>query len=312
MPLHGRVRSAFARAAGSYDEVSRVYDEIGRRLLTHLDPNCDRAGPRARRGLRDREPGLPCSQRAIAGPGSVAVDCARPMLKVAKTKAPRLFSRQRYIVRAGGTPAAGRRLCANLVHANLLLPWCFTTSNAPLREFDRVLAPGGLLLLSSLGPDTLIENCGGSGRKGEESGRGSPACSTCTISAMRSLPCGPRRCAVMETERLTVQVPRAPNRLIDDLVRSGAWAARSRRPARLWTVPPRASPRLRRRYRRPCAPPRPIDVSGGDRLRPRLGSPLTASRQSFVAGSASRSAGIPLGLAERDPRSEMLSKLTNF
>jgi len=33
-----RVRSAFARAAHSYDNVSRIYDEIGRRLLTHLDP----------------------------------------------------------------------------------------------------------------------------------------------------------------------------------------------------------------------------------------------------------------------------------
>ena len=152
--LHGRVRRAFTRAAHSYDDVSRIYDEIGGRLLTHLDPIAI-------------EPDVVLDVGCGTGTGAAqlasryrrarvyAVDCARPMLEVAKSKAPKLFSRQRFVC------GMAERLplhdgCANLVHSNLLIPWC-RDLEAPLEEFARVLEPGGLLLLSSLGPDTLKE-----------------------------------------------------------------------------------------------------------------------------------------------------------
>lgn len=47
-------------------------------------------------------------------------------------------------------------LSVDLIFMNLVLPWC-DESNDVLRECRRLLKPGGLLMLSSLGPDTLKE-----------------------------------------------------------------------------------------------------------------------------------------------------------
>ena len=44
----------------------------------------------------------------------------------------------------------------DLVFANLFLPWCHDI-NAVLLEWQRVLKPNGLLMFSTLGPDTLRE-----------------------------------------------------------------------------------------------------------------------------------------------------------
>ena len=53
-----------------------------------------------------------------------------------------------------------RENCADLVWANLLLPWLVSTP-AFLAEALRCLTPGGLLMFSALGPDTLKELRGG-------------------------------------------------------------------------------------------------------------------------------------------------------
>lgn len=270
--LHGRIRRAFARAAASYDDVSRVYDEIGRRLLTHLDPIAI-------------DPTLVVDVGCGTGTGAAlltsryrrsrvfAVDCARPMLEVAKTKAPRLFSRQRFVCgRAERLPLGDA--CADLVHANLLLPWCHDLE-ASLREFARVLAPGGLLLLSSLGPDTLIEM-----RRvwapGEEP---DPVPGLLDMHDLGdALVASGLADAVMETERLTVQYRSAAS-VIDDLVRSGAWAARSRRPARHGARESFAL--LRRRYLGMWAAD-PIDVTV-EIVYAHAWAPISASGRTFVA-----------------------------
>ena len=269
--LHGRVRRAFARAAASYDEVSRVYDEIGRRLLTHLDPmaiepalvfdvGCGTGTAAALLASRYRRARI------------CAVDCAWPMLEVAKSKAPKLFSRQRFVCGlAEHLPLRDR--CANLVHANLLLPWCFNLE-APLREFARVLAPGGLLLLSSLGPDTLTEL-----RRfwaPEEESEPEPGLLDMHDLGDALVHAGLVG-AVMETERLTVKYPSA-ERLIDDLVRSGAWAARARgaAPGR----PRESFARLRGRYMTMRATA-PLDISV-EIVYAHAWAPPSAPRQSFV------------------------------
>ena len=51
-------------------------------------------------------------------------------------------------------PAAGNSI--DLLVSSLMLPSC-PTPDTVLREFHRVLKPGGLLMFSSLGPDTLRE-----------------------------------------------------------------------------------------------------------------------------------------------------------
>ncbi len=236
---HLRVRRAFARAASSYDRVSRVYDEVGRRLLAHLDPI---AVDPAR--VLDVGCGTGTGTALLASRYRRArvhgVDCARPMLEVAKSKGPKLFSRRRFLcAQAERLPVADR--CVDLVHANLLLPWC-AVLEAPLREFARVLAPGGLLVLSSLGPDTLVElRRIWAGRPVSETEPG--------LVDMHdlgdALVAAGLAEAVMETERLTVQYGSAA-RLVDDLVRSGAWGARARR--RAGGRPRPAFAQLRRRY----------------------------------------------------------------
>ena len=269
-----RVRRAFARAAPSYDAVSRVYDEIGRRLISHLDPialnparvldvGCGTGTGTALLGARYRRARV------------CAVDCAQPMLEVAKRKAPRLFSRQRHVCgRAERLPVGDDRV--DLVHANLLLPWC-SGLEAPLREFARVLAPGGLLLLSSLGPDTLIEMrrlWAQGGEPGTEPG----------LLDMHdlgdALVAAGLAGAVMETERLTVQYPSA-GRLIDDLVRSGAWAARSRGGTAL--RPRESFARRRRRYRAMRAAA-PLDVTV-EIVYAHAFAPLSSPRRSFEPAS---------------------------
>ena len=222
-PAH-RVRSAFARAARSYDTASRVYDEIGRRLLSHLDPiaidparildvGCGTGTGAALLASRYRRARV------------CAVDYAWPMLEVAKTKTPRFFSRQRFVCAAAERLPVDDR-CVDLVHANLLLPWCPVLS-LPLKEFARVLVPGGLLLLSSLGPDTLKEVRGlWAGREEAEGELGLLDMHELGDALVAAGLVG----AVMETERLTVRY-RSMEQVIEDLERSGAWAARSRRPS---------------------------------------------------------------------------------
>lgn len=236
---HRWVRRAFARAAASYDRVSRVYDEVGQRLLAHLDPIAV-------------DPACVLDVGCGTGTGTVllasryrralvhGVDCAWPMLEVAQSKGPEPSSRRRFLcARAERLPVGDRRV--DLVHANLLLPWCSVFED-PLREFARVLAPGGLLILSSLGPDTLIELrriwSGGPVPEAEPGLMDMHDLGDALVAAGLAG-------VVMETERLTVQYPSAAG-LVDDLVRSGAWAARARR--RAGGRPRPGFAHLRRRY----------------------------------------------------------------
>lgn len=149
-----QVRSAFERAARDYDAAARVPRELSERLLEHLEPvriepvlvldlgagSGDLARTLSRRYRRSKV---------------VAVDFAEGMLRVARGKARRLFSRQRFVCGdAEALPVADR--CVDLVVSNAALPWC----NAPdtvFVEVLRALKPGGLFLFSTLGPDTLRE-----------------------------------------------------------------------------------------------------------------------------------------------------------
>ena len=234
-----RVPRAFSRAARSYDGVSRVYDEVGRRLLGHLDPV---ALEPAR--ILDVGCGTGTGAALLASRYRRArvygVDCAQPMLEVAKSKGAKLFSRRRFLCgRAERLPIGDARM--DLVHANLLLPWC-SVLETPLREFARVLAPGGLLLLSSLGPDTLLEYR----RIWSEGQDPEPVPGLVDMHDLGdALVAAGLVEAVMETERLEVRY-RSAAMLFDDLVRSGAWEARSR--ARAAGRPHPGFSRLRRRY----------------------------------------------------------------
>ena len=148
-----KARRSFSRAAPDYDAAAVLQHEVGRRMLERLD--YIRVEPRvildigcgtgiATEGLMKRYPGAQV----------VALDFALPMLE-------RTRRRGRWLRRP-------RCLCADLdylplvdqsvdlIFANASLQWSTRPAQA-FADIARVLRPGGLLMFSSFGPDTLQE-----------------------------------------------------------------------------------------------------------------------------------------------------------
>ncbi|MFV1997160.1 MAG: malonyl-ACP O-methyltransferase BioC [Acidiferrobacterales bacterium] len=147
-----QVRRAFDRAAGTYDNFAALQYEVADRLLerlevmnidirTVLDVGCG-TGYCTRR-LEKR-----CKRAKIIG-----LDLAPAMVRVAKGQN---SWRRKGIYLAGDAeslPIASGSV--DLVFSNLALQWC--DPDAVFREFARVLRPGGTILFSTFGPDTLHE-----------------------------------------------------------------------------------------------------------------------------------------------------------
>lgn len=80
----------------------------------------------------------------------IGMDWAHPMLNAAKQQANSTI----HWIGADTFALPLRDHSVDLIFANLLLPWCHDVK-AVLVEWRRVLKPDGLLMFSSLGPDTL-------------------------------------------------------------------------------------------------------------------------------------------------------------
>lgn len=148
-----RMRAHFDRAARDYDSVAVLQREVGQRLLERLaviriepkrivDVGCGTGMLSVMLGKRYRGTELVC------------LDISTAMIQRARQRK-RWFSAQRFVCGdAEHLPLASRSV--DMVFSNLTLQWC-NDLEATLRECARVLRPGGVLLYSTLGPDTLRE-----------------------------------------------------------------------------------------------------------------------------------------------------------
>lgn len=152
-----RVRTAFDRAAGEYDAAAVLQREVADRTLERLA--IMRVTPAT---ILDVGAGTGYCSRALAEryPKSrvMLLDVAPGMLRQART-ASGLWNRlrQRFVYVAGDAEALPLAdASVDFIFSNLTLQWCVDLDRT-FAEFRRVLAPGGLLMFTTFGPDTLKE-----------------------------------------------------------------------------------------------------------------------------------------------------------
>lgn len=152
-------RRHFDRAATTYAAASPLEAEVGARMLARLD--YIRATPRR---MLDAGAGPAREADALAAryPGAalLSLDVSLAMLRAGR----RLRGLRAWLHRAPPTlrvvadfarmPFASG--CVDLLWSNMALHWA-QAHEPVVREFARVLAPNGLLMFSTLGPDTLKE-----------------------------------------------------------------------------------------------------------------------------------------------------------
>jgi len=148
------IRRAFSRAATSYNASAVLQHEVRQRLLeslAHLGQRVPQvlldvgSGPAHASGVMKKR--WPKAQ-------VIALDWALPMLHQAKKHSSWLRPVARICADARALPLADHSV--DVLFSNLCLQWLDDLPSV-LAGFRRVLKPGGLLLCSTFGPDTLHE-----------------------------------------------------------------------------------------------------------------------------------------------------------
>ncbi len=151
------LRAAFERAATRYDEVAVLQREVADRLLERLD--LVKLAPER---VVDVGAGTGHCSNALSQRYKhsqvIALDIAPAMLRQARGRLSawtRWRGRQRFVCGDAEALPLADGTC-DLLFSNLTLQWC-NDLDGVFREFRRVLKPGGLLMFSTFGPDTLKE-----------------------------------------------------------------------------------------------------------------------------------------------------------
>lgn len=160
--MRRRLRRARERAAASYDRSAVVADEVGRRMLERLDLVRVPEGPVLDAGCATG--GVTrLLMRRLPDASIVALDSAEAMIAIARAAIPvlaRMVARWKGIAARWSVAELAalpiRTGSCAMVWSNLVLQWQDEPATA-LGEMHRVLKPGGLLMFSTFGPDTLKE-----------------------------------------------------------------------------------------------------------------------------------------------------------
>ena len=156
------VAKSFGQAAMHYDDVAVLQRQTGDELLERL--SLVKLSPKR---ILDLGAGTGRNLSQLAGryPNAelVAIDIAPAMLQKAKLNFQKAMGFKRWLPKqkkpvllvgdAESLPLTDNSV--DLVFANLALQWCDLKSS--FAEIERVLRPDGLLMFTSLGPDTLYE-----------------------------------------------------------------------------------------------------------------------------------------------------------
>jgi len=150
----GAIRRAFGRAAPGYDDHAWLQAEVRERLLERLDEI-------------DLDPDVVLDLGCGTGAGAARLKrCYRKAQVIGADLAPPMVAelRRRHsswrrplhgVVADAARPPLARH-SVDLIFANLTLQWCERLDRV-LNALRRVLRPGGVLLFSTFGPDTLRE-----------------------------------------------------------------------------------------------------------------------------------------------------------
>ncbi len=150
-----KVRKNFERAANRYDASARLQKEVASRLLERLD--YIRIQPKR---LLD----LGCGTGTISTDmlkrypkaETIALDLAFNMLKKTQQHTKGWFSKKPHCVCADAENLPLKNDSVDLLISNLMLQWS-NDLQAVFNGFQRVIAPKGLLMFTTFGPDTLKE-----------------------------------------------------------------------------------------------------------------------------------------------------------
>ena len=149
-----RAAVAFDKAARTYDDHDLVQREVAARLIDRLQYTT--VAPRV---IADLGSGTGRWARTLAKryPRALIVQCdfAYSMLQSARGRGRNWFSPQRYLCTDIERLALGDDTL-DLAFSSLALQWC-ADLRASFAELNRTLKPGGLLMFTTLGPDTLLE-----------------------------------------------------------------------------------------------------------------------------------------------------------
>jgi malonyl-CoA O-methyltransferase len=238
----GAARRRFERAAQTYEESSRLEAEVAARMLERLD--YVKLAPRR---ILDAASGPPRRALAKRYPKAevIALDFALAMLRPRRLS---FFQKHPLAVCAGleQLPIAADAL--DFVWCNMALHWLSDPLPA-FKEFARVLAPEGLLMFSTLGPDTLKELRAAAGAARVHAFIDMHDLGDMLVAAGFSAP-------VMDMEMLDFAYAEGAT-LLEDLKKSGQTSARADRPRGL------AGRRFGERLRAELAPRATFEVVYG-------------------------------------------------